>query len=238
VFPGPLDVLTKYTLDADKCFRFLFYQSFRSKYKSGGKRRAGAQTAHGFDPNDYDRVLTQFTAFSREADSGAREGCPDPENPVGHDLICTYKAVLYNIWGMQASRGANSYAWGLVYTHDCKGLVDMVKKRKERIRRANYAEKLDKDFSPFISMSQVDDIENAFWEHGKSNARQSFPGIRNRFVFLQCYAAVLRHESMFLGELSDMFGFEHKRPKDPDPLYIMVMQIATGKFLLLLVCLV
>ena len=115
-------------------------------------------------------------------------------------------------------------------THDSKAVVEMVKEQKERIRRANYAEKLDKDFTPFISMSQVDDIENAFWEHGKTSARESFPGIRNRFVFLQCYAAVLRHESMFLGELSDMFGFEHKRPKDPDPLYIMVMQIATGKF--------
>ena len=35
---------------------------------------------------------------------------------------------------------------------------------------------------------------------------------------------------MFLGELSDMVGIQHKRARDPDPLFIMVMQITTGKF--------
>jgi hypothetical protein len=40
---------------------------------------------------------------------------------------------------------------------------------------------------------------------------------------------LLRHESMFLGELSDMLCIEYQRSSDSDPFFIMVMQIATGK---------
>jgi hypothetical protein len=38
---------------------------------------------------------------------------------------------------------------------------------------------------------------------------------------------------MFLGELSDMVGLEYQRSQDSDPFFILVMQIATGKLLLL-----
>jgi hypothetical protein len=34
---------------------------------------------------------------------------------------------------------------------------------------------------------------------------------------------------MFLGELSDRVGIEHHKERDPHSIFVMVMQIATGK---------
>lgn len=48
-------------------------------------------------------------------------------------------------------------------------------------------------------------------------------------TFLNCYYGVLRHKSLFLGELSNMVSLDHKRDRDVYPMTIQVMQIATGK---------
>jgi hypothetical protein len=91
-----------------------------------------------------------------------------------------------------------------------------------------HTEKIDHEFTPFTSMTQVANIEQAFWDRGKT-VRESLPSLRNRCIFLLCYSGLLRHESMFLGELSDMLHIEYQRSRDIDPFFIMVMQIATGK---------
>jgi hypothetical protein len=77
-------------------------------------------------------------------------------------------------------------------------------------------------------MAQVGNIEAALWDHGKT-IRESVPGVRNWYILLQCYSGLLCHESMFLGELSDMLGIEYQRNHNSDPFFILVIQIATGK---------
>ncbi|KAG7338733.1 centromere DNA-binding like protein [Nitzschia inconspicua] len=41
--------------------------------------------------------------------------------------------------------------------------------------------------------------------------------------------AILRGESMFKAELSDLYGVQVQTPDDPHPIYVMMMQISTGK---------
>ena len=108
------------------------------------------------------------------------------------------------MWSDQASQGANGLTWELIFTRKCKELVNLVKERKRGVKGALYAEKIDHEFTPFTSMTQV-------------------------AIFLLCYSGLLRHESMFLGELSDMLHIEYQKSSDSDPFFIMVMQIATGK---------
>ena len=159
------------------------------------------------------------------------------ENP-GYICGCAFLLYQAYIWMPQASQQATSFSWELVYTAKCKQLMKMVKERRARIRRKTYQEKLDSDFTPFNSMKQVPRIEEHFWKHGNNNFRSCFPGLRNRFTFLQCYSGLLRSESLFLGELSDVFGLAHKRRKDPHEMYIMVSQITTGKFFSYYLCIV
>ena len=46
--------------------------------------------------------------------------------------------------------------------------------------------------------------------------------MRNRCTFFSCYSGLLCHESMFLGELSDMVGIKHHKKKDPHSICVVV----------------
>jgi hypothetical protein len=222
-------ISSRYTVGTEKVFNFLFYHAFRNHYERGGKSR---QSEHGFSIADYDTVTTKWASYQGRFERGEITDIPDPEKPLQADALNTYKSTLYNAWLDQASNGANGLTWELIFTRKCRELVNLVKERKRRIRRKTYAEKVDGEFTPFTSISQVGNIENGFWDHGKT-VRESVPSLRNRYIFLQCYSGLLRSESMFLGELSDMLGIEYQRSRDSDPFFILVMQIATGKCVLL-----
>jgi hypothetical protein len=218
-------ISTRYTIGTEKVFLFLFYHAFRNKYKVGGKKTGEAS---GFITADYDYVIQTWGEYKARVESGEIDDVPDPDNPCQFDTLNTYKSVLNNLWSDQASQGANGLTWELIFTRKCKELMNLVKERKVRIKRKLYKEKVDHEFTPFTTMSQVGNIEQAFWDHGKT-VRESLPGLRNRAVFLMCYSGLLRHESMFLGELSDMLHIQYQKDTDSDPFFIMVMQIATGK---------
>lgn len=235
---------TRYTVDSNRLFKFLFYHSMRNKYNIGGAKTTGH---HGFDAADYDRVwqsyqlsverLRQFSLSGENVpDDVLKSLFKDPEKPIGYDQLNTYKAVVRGVWESQVQSHANSLAWDLILTYECKALLKMVKERRARIRRETYQEKLEGDFTPFTSIGQVSKIEQKFWDNGKRSSRAAFPALRNRMTFLNCYSGVLRHESMFLGELSDMVGLEHERSKDAHAMFIMVMQMSTGAYFLLSFC--
>jgi hypothetical protein len=226
-------IQSRYTIGTEKVFEFLFYHAFRNQYKRGGR---GNGLEHGFVTSDYDLVTSKWGSYMSRFSTGEITDIPDPEKPVAADTLNTYKTVLFNQWLDQASAGANSLTWELIFTRKCRELVNLVKERKTRIKRKKFDEKVDGEFTPFTSIGQVTKIEQAFWDHGKT-VRESVPSLRNRYVFLQCYSGLLRHESMFLGELSDMVGVEYKR-KDHDPFFILVMQIATGKFVYCVIAIV
>ena len=115
-------VSSRYTVTTEKVFDFLFYQAFRDKYGRGGKKRGTGY--HGFDPVDYTKVTTAYAAHMLEARRNPTTfDIPDPKDPVGYDLVHTYKAVLFNIWCEQAAEGANSTTWELIYTARVKQLI-------------------------------------------------------------------------------------------------------------------
>ena len=232
---GHAHVQSRYTVTQEKLFDFLFYHAFRNKYPVGGSTR---KNAHGFKPLDYDVVRTFYAAHVKyQVENPTDEGhqIPDPDDPLGYDALNTYKAVVLNVWSEQAASNCNSTSWDLIFTARVKQLINLVRRRKSRIKRKNYAEKIDGDFTPFTSIGQVGNIEEQFWLNGKT-ARGCLPGLRNRYVFLQCYSGLLRSESMFLGELSDMVNIEYERRRDMDAYEILVLQIATGKSFLFVDC--
>jgi hypothetical protein len=83
----------------------------------------------------------------------------------------------------QASQGVNGLTWELIFTHKCEELVNLVKEWKRHIKHKIYTEKIDREFTPFTSMAQAGNIEQAFWDHGKT-VRKSLPELRNQCVFL------------------------------------------------------
>ena len=169
---------TRYTVTSDKLYAFLCYQAFRNQRKRGGGKRQsdGSRPKAEFDPQEFEGIFTRYGAAVNSMDG---EPIPDPEKPVGYDTVHTYKCVARNIWLSQVSRGANLFSWDLIYDARCRELLSMVKSRRQRIRRANFEEKLDHEFTPFTSLDQVGQVESWIWNHGKHSTRQSLAAFRN-----------------------------------------------------------
>ncbi len=182
-------ISTRYTIGTEKVFLFLFYQAFRAKYKCGGKKkRSGTPPVSTFKPSDYDRIVEEWGGYSSRFELGEINDIPDPENPCHYDSLNTYKSVLNNLWSDQAAQGANGLTWELIFTRKCKELMNLVKERKNRIKRKLYKEKVDHEFTPFTSIAQVGNIEQSFWDHGKTIQESLY--LHCAFGVCSCFATV------------------------------------------------
>jgi hypothetical protein len=109
-------------------------------------------------------------------------------------------------------------------------LKQMVKKQKDCIKRANYKEKVDCQFAPYTAVEEVPNIKAEMWERGYGGSwRSSYAWIRNRYSFLQSYCGILRCDSLFKAELSNMLGITMQKKQDPHRLYLLILQMASGK---------
>ena len=204
------------TVTPEKCYKFLFYQAFRNKRT--------ASKPHKLTLQEFNEIFSLYN--ERVAND---QDIPDPENPICYSTLNTYRASVKEIWSEQVAEQRNSLTWDLIFQKHCLDLYKLIKGRQARVDKARYVEKIDAEFAPFTTIGYIDKIESELFQVGCGTHKEALPALRNRFIFLNCYSAILRHESLFLGELSDMVGLRHKRRADPAAMYIMVMQIATGK---------
>jgi hypothetical protein len=217
-----------HTVTSNKLFRFLFYQAFRNKrLPQKGKSLFNAVELVAIEER-YERAINLLRAGES---SISDMDIPDPPDPVKYDTMNTYRSAVHSVWLEQRSRNANTLRWKAIVDAKVRVLLEVVKGRSRRIARRNYREKIDTEFSPFSSFQEVGQIEWAFWQQCYGAPRTVFPALRNRFIFLMCYSGLLRHESLYIGELSDMTCTTYQRQVDADPVFLMVLQIATGKCL-------
>jgi hypothetical protein len=224
---------TLYTVTFIKVHEFIFYQSMRGCRKRGGKKRkAGMETVDdAFDGVEFDDIMNKHKF------SAASAPWPEPERPLGYDQVNTYKASLRNLHDRQVADNINNIPWENIWNADLKLLMTMVKKRKARIKKNNYGEKVDHEFAPYTAADEVPNIEHEMWKRGYGGSyRSAFAWLRNRYCLLQTYSGILRCESLFNAELSDMLGLTMQKKHDPHQLYLLIMQMATGEKIRVFVC--
>jgi hypothetical protein len=229
------DASSRYIVTCEKIYTFLFYQCMRDKRKRGGYRKkkksedveeVDTALATTFSPSDFKAVIKKYSSTT---DAGLADW-PEPDNPVGYDTINTYKSSIKNLWERQVARCSNNLSWSHVWTIDCKNLVKVVKERKAFIDKKNYVEKIDHEFAPYTAMEEVHRIEKALWKKGESGGlRMAYAWLRNRFCLLNSLNGILRCESLYKAELSDLLCLQMKKQRDPHPLTLLIMQMATGK---------
>lgn len=233
--------ISRYTVTSEKLYRFLFYHVFREKYTRN------RQTT-GFDRTDYDRVTNTysnlFNLLERNPE-GTITGMRDPENPLAEQQINTYRSAVRGYFNKQVDHGAQSLVWEQVQTSAVKRLLSIARGRLTRIKRKNYAEKIDREVTPFQSFKCISEVELAFWLQGCRvdtrltgevrgrtsgvSTRKTFCALRNRFNLLMNFSAILRNESLILAELSDCQLLDVPRRADHDPMQVFLMAIVTGK---------
>jgi hypothetical protein len=220
-------------LCASKVYRFIFYQAMRNKKKRGGGT-IGTDTAtvSRFDCSDYDTVMENYRQWLRSP----TETPVEPDNPVGERMIAAYKTALHWVYKDQVARRVCGLTWDQIWTLPLLNLHNLVKIRRSTQDKKNYVEKIDQDFAPYQIAEEFPRIERAFWERGSKCLRSAYAWLRHRFCVLFSTSGILRCESLYKAELSDFLGLRMKKKTDVHRLYLMIMQIATGKTRVLLNC--
>ena len=157
-------------------------------------------------------------------------GFPDPSNPVGYQTINTYKSAIMHLFLKQKANNEHDINWDTVFTADCADLMKMVKKRKVRIDRKLFKEKVDPALAPYACVVEIERIEEALWFKAHTGGlHTAFCWMRHRFVFLFSLRGLLRCESIFNAELSDLWGVDIPKFRDPHGMYVLLLQFAEGK---------
>ncbi|KAG7362818.1 centromere DNA-binding like protein [Nitzschia inconspicua] len=220
VFSG-LGPERRYTVTHEKIYPFMFYQCFREK-KAPASR--GAKIPR-FNHDDYIAIHSKYSSLTPD------QRVDDPKVCLGLASIMSYKAALQKFHADQRDDNINNCSWqDHVWLAKCEKLIKVVKGRKQRVKRANYDEKVDHEMSPYGALDHIDQIENALFQMGCiSDSRSILSSLRNRFTFLFTTGGILRGESVYMAELSDLLHATVQRTRDPHPVTVMILQMATGK---------
>ena len=159
----------KYTIDAEKVYRFMFYTAFREKKAPGAaeapdkenqgrddrkkkqrkRKQSGGEPTKKKDPNqkfdteEYEKISGAF------GKGGSVFDFPVAKNPIGPTSFNTYKSVLKLMHLEQQRNGANNLPWEFVWDLNCSELQKHVKEREPAKKKATFQEKHG-EFAPYI----------------------------------------------------------------------------------------
>ena len=111
----------KYVLNDEKVYKFMFFQTFRTQKKRGGRR--GPRPL--FSLAEYHDVMDRYTTWFSEG-SGDTDDIPEPENPIGNSSFAQYRASLRRIWQEQVDQKTTGEHWDHIWTGNCRKLAKLV----------------------------------------------------------------------------------------------------------------
>jgi hypothetical protein len=191
----------------EKVFGFLYFQAYRDL------RRRGPQFSFKeFDVAGYERVMSGYKS----------------SKPIEYDQLNQYLCSLLKLWRDQKDMGSNNVLKEDLRSDRVERLLEVVKHRKKNIDKENFEEKLESDFIPFLQVERIPLIEQELFNRHCNAPLFSLGSLRDRFCFLLSTFGILRGESLFKADLSDLCDFI----KANDGLHIchvLVLRIAMGK---------
>ena len=78
-------------------------------------------------------------------------------------------------------------------------------------------------------ISQVNQIKEYILAYYWTLPTFSAVSLRDRYHFFVTNGVVLRSESMYLADLSDLSNFKFKQQKEPHPYHIAIQRVSMGK---------
>ena len=221
----------KYCLDESKLYRFMYYQAFREKKKAGGNKEALASGSR-FDVEEYRQIMNSYADAGRIATGGGSAVFPQPTNPISRATFDQYKACMKMIHEDQKSINVCSLPWEMLWKQNCRNLQNHVKERAPLLRRLNYVEKVNGEFSGYTIVEHYNEIEQSLWDDSNTTQgrRNVCSNIRHRACLLMLVSGILRSESLHRAEISDFLSIRPpKRDYDIHPIYVQIQQICEGK---------
>ena len=94
----------KCTVDAEKCYKSMFYQAHREQKKRGGKRQ---EAKPKFNSKECDALMAPFNNAASIAP------LPTPKKPVGTDMFNQHRQTVKQIHTKQVQKGVNWNSLGV-----------------------------------------------------------------------------------------------------------------------------
>ena len=194
-----------------KLYQFLFYISRREKRSTRFKVEGSLEK---FNKEEYMKILNDPSYCAKF--------------PLGHSTMKQYHAAVMRLYQKQLDSGTNNFSKEQLMSNNTKFLMQQVKERKARIEEENCVEKNKHSTNAFELSKQVPRIEEWMFNRSNNHMTNGMSALRNRYFCLKTHNAILRGESLFKSDLSDMCGVTHVEEGSAD-VEIQIMRIATGK---------
>ena len=198
------------------------YHSHREKSK---KRKSTDDEVVRFDKKDYDEIMKKIDTFNHSEEvTWEHFG-----NVVGFQTVNQYLCDVKEILTFQRDNGLTNLTNEDLMTDRVNKLLALVISRKEKVSKAMFKERTTSEFQPFKVAPEVAKIEYYLWEYASKNIASCASALRDRYHYLMTLGGVLRSESMYLADLSDLCDFIFHQTLEPDPYHVSVLRIGRGK---------
>ena len=226
---------------AERLYNFLFYHAYRKKMPKQRKRKrkmpSTLDTVVDSDDKEQHRIKPpgsfprwfNHDLFSKVMKQQAE--CPQ----VPTDLLEKVSYLSYeHLNGIKV--GVMNFATPEVKQEirlhaGIKQLMQMAKSRQPTQRRLQRLEKVSDRLQPIELVKQIHLLEQKFWAKNRDskNARKVAAALRDRWCFNDSLQCIIRAESLWKEELSDMQHWEHHEHGEPSPYEAMVRVLWEGK---------
>ena len=108
-------------------------------------------------------------------------------------------------------------------------MLNNAQKKEKYVKEDNFEEKLTADFSPYQTASEILQLEQYLFEEKAFSDVYMVGFLRDRYCLLQTTSAILRGESLYRADLSDLCDMIFKPSNTSEEMLISIMQILHGK---------
>ena len=148
---------------------------------------------------------------------------------LGFSVVNQYRCAIKKLLRNQRDSGVNFRKNEDIDSERVDRLMKNVVGRKDEVARANFKERCDGEFTPYKMISEVGHIEDYMWKYHCTTSAFSAASLRDRYQFLASLSGVLRSESLYHGDLSDLCDFKFHKSKEPHPYHIGIQRVSMGK---------
>jgi macrodomain Ter protein organizer (MatP/YcbG family) len=223
-------------MTSGKVFFFMLYQFMRAKRPGGSKKRDDSGEYQHFRMAEFMEVseacqnyVAELRSWTENNRRGEEPIPPEATNPSGHSTYTQYKSALKSLYMAQTARGWEVLAWEQVWSPFTTNLEKLARLRKDRVDRSQFKEKNGSaSLMQYHMVQWIPKIEEAMWNK-ITNFRSALQWMRNRFFFLFTKCAVLRGQTLFNMEISDLAIVSNQNENDLHVMSVLVAQFTTGK---------
>ena len=199
--------------------------------KGNGTTKGKRAKRSAFDIDEFRSVTKAITGKGRITEEVLKQ---HNREASGKLKLCgcsvkLYQSAIKSLYREQRSNQTNSISEDRIDSQRIKNLIYVVTHRKAKEKHDRYEERMDFETSPFRTAERIEDIELIMWNKMSSITTVDLAELRHRFVWLFTFASMLRGESVFKGELADLFQTDQQGPNEPHPYEFLVITIDTGK---------